>query len=75
MSGAKEVQQTSHSGVSEAGQQVPLLEGPGPSAAPQRQKLGSKDFSGPSVDDALHYSERSPKTQKDDLLHMKSWQR
>lgn len=33
-SGAKEVQQAGHSRVSQTGQQVPLLKGPGPRAAP-----------------------------------------
>lgn len=71
-SGAEEVQQTGHSGVSQTGQQVPLLEGPGPSAAPQRKKLGGKHLTCSSVNYTLHHPEGSPKTQRDDVHHIKS---
>lgn len=53
--------------MGQTGQQVPLLEGPGPHAAPQRQELGSKHFSCPSVDYTLHYPEGSPRTQINDV--------
>lgn len=62
--GAEEVQQTGHSGVSQTGEQVSLLEGPGPRAAPQGQELGSKHFSGPSVDYTLHDAKSSPGRRK-----------
>lgn len=52
--------------MSETGQQVPLLEGSGASAASQRQELGSKDFTCPSVDHALHHPEGSPETHADE---------
>lgn len=58
--GAEKVQQTGHPGVSETGKQVPLLKGSGPRAAPQRQELGGKHFSCPSVNHTLHYPKGSP---------------
>lgn len=70
-SGTKEVQQTGDSGVSQTGEQVPLLEGPGPSAAPQRQELSSKHLPCSSVDHTLHYPEGSPKTQGADVDRIK----
>lgn len=58
--------------MSEAGQQVPLLEGPGASAATQGQELGSKYLTCPSVDYTLYHPECSPKTQKDEGARSKS---
>lgn len=51
--------------MSQTGEQVSLLEGSGPSAGLQRQELGSKDFTRPSVDYTFHYPVCSPKTGKD----------
>lgn len=61
---AEEIQQTGDPGMSQAGEQVPLLKGSGASAAPQRQKLGSKDFTCPSVNDTLHHPKCSPSKHK-----------
>lgn len=63
-SGAKEVQQAGDSGVSQAGQQVPLLERSGPRTAPHGEKLGSKYLACPPVNYTLHYPESSPATQR-----------
>lgn len=63
-SGAEEVQQAGDSGVSQAGQQVPLLERSGPRTAPYRQKLGGKYLTCPPVNHTLHHPEGSPATQR-----------
>lgn len=62
-SGAEEVQQAGDSGVSQAGQQVPLLERSGPRAAPHGYKLGGKHLPCPPVDHTLHHPEGSPAAQ------------
>lgn len=63
-SGAKEVQQAGDSGVSQAGQQVPLLERSGARTAPHGYKLGGKYLTCPPVNYTLHHPEGSPATQR-----------
>lgn len=51
----EEVQQTGHPGVGQPGEQISLLEGPGPRTAPQGQELGGKALTSPPVGNPLHH--------------------